>query len=450
MKKFILSILFVLIPCFVFAQSSMRDYPLNSNPTDNDTLLGIDEQQDAVNWAVNNFTFSGIITYLNAQADYLRSAAAFTTANEILVATGSGRNVQRTPVLVDPSGNITNVESIQTNPVPDPEWCFPDSQNPSVTDPCVSWVGGNYITGTAGNDTGNLIFWTKIGGLRTNVGRFDSPSATWNFSSYPLSVLDEAYSDVGWNGSPEVPTKNAVRDKIESLVLGEVNDLVPQGTGESIKITKSGADIFVKNFSAGSGISVATVGNDIEIGNTQTPGEVNDGENVGTGTGNVYAGKSGPNIQLKSFTGGTGISITETPTDITVTNTAGGVSAVRDVGINVFDSDQDVQAITDTAGYAISTNTLNGLNLTGMTCVVAAPGSGTGTTNINVARYRLGAVATMMTTPVTIASGEYFDNDGVVDLTNDDVITGDRLKIFISSLLVGTAPQGLTCTMEFQ
>jgi hypothetical protein len=32
-----------------------------------------------------------------------------------------------------------------------------------------------------------------------------------------LTVADEAYDATAWNGSLEVPTKNAIRDKIESM-----------------------------------------------------------------------------------------------------------------------------------------------------------------------------------------------------------------------------------------
>jgi hypothetical protein len=35
--------------------------------------------------------------------------------------------------------------------------------------------------------------------------------------STELEVSDEAYDATAWNGSLEVPTKNAIRDKIESM-----------------------------------------------------------------------------------------------------------------------------------------------------------------------------------------------------------------------------------------
>lgn len=43
-----------------------------------------------------------------------------------------------------------------------------------------------------------------------------------NSASTDLEVADEAYDATAWNGSLEVPTKNAIRDKIESLTTGAI------------------------------------------------------------------------------------------------------------------------------------------------------------------------------------------------------------------------------------
>lgn len=53
--------------------------------------------------------------------------------------------------------------------------------------------------------------------LSTPVGTY-LPLAGGNLSG-DLTVPDEAYDATAWNGSLEVPTKNAVRDKIEALVI---------------------------------------------------------------------------------------------------------------------------------------------------------------------------------------------------------------------------------------
>lgn len=43
-----------------------------------------------------------------------------------------------------------------------------------------------------------------------------------NSANANLKVLDQAYDATTWNGNDEVPTKNAVRDKIESLTTGAI------------------------------------------------------------------------------------------------------------------------------------------------------------------------------------------------------------------------------------
>lgn len=41
-----------------------------------------------------------------------------------------------------------------------------------------------------------------------------------NVFTQPQSVPDDPYDATAWNGSVEVPTKNAIRDKIESMSSG--------------------------------------------------------------------------------------------------------------------------------------------------------------------------------------------------------------------------------------
>lgn len=77
---------------------------------------------------------------------------------------------------------------------------------------------------------GRIEFWTKPngGGGVTERLRINESGLVQSFGD--LEVPDEAYG-AGWNGSTEVPTKNAVYDKIESLGGG--------GSSAGARITRS-------------------------------------------------------------------------------------------------------------------------------------------------------------------------------------------------------------------
>lgn len=72
-----------------------------------------------------------------------------------------------------------------------------------------------------------------------------------------IIVPDEAYDATNWDGNLEVPTKNAVRDKIESLSAGSGVTVEDEGVSEGTGIT-------TLNFS-GAGCSVTVVGAEAEI-----------------------------------------------------------------------------------------------------------------------------------------------------------------------------------------
>jgi len=54
----------------------------------------------------------------------------------------------------------------------------------------------------------------------------------------------------------------------------------------------------------------------------------------------------------------------------------------------------------------------------------------------------------MLSTKVTISASAYYANDGVVNTSNDDVATGD--KIFVDVDSAGTGTMGLSVTLTFR
>jgi len=73
----------------------------------------------------------------------------------------------------------------------------------------------------------------------------------------------------------------------------------------------------------------------------------------------------------------------------------------------------------------------------------------TGTTDVQVARRRAGANASVLSTIVTMAD-EWFAEDGVVDAANDDLATGDALIPYVIGIHSGTAPNGLSVVITLQ
>lgn len=75
-----------------------------------------------------------------------------------------------------------------------------------------------------------------------------------------ISVPDDAYDATTWNGNVEVPTKNAVRDKIESLSIGGGIDVEDEGVSEATGVTTlnfTGAGVVASD--AGGGVVDVTI-----------------------------------------------------------------------------------------------------------------------------------------------------------------------------------------------
>ena len=91
---------------------------------------------------------------------------------------------------------------------------------------------------------------------------------------------------------------------------------------------------------------------------------------------------------------------------------------------------------------------MNGMNLVNVVVSVAAKGI-TGTTDVQVRRKRDGSDVDMLSTLVTLGD-EWVVEDGVIDATNDDVQTGDRIYADVDAVHTGTAPKGIKIVAEFR
>lgn len=96
-------------------------------------------------------------------------------------------------------------------------------------------------------------------------------------------------------------------------------------------------------------------------------------------------------------------------------------------------------------GVAIPAS-INGYNLTAALASIYTKGS-SGTTTVQIRRYRAGVNADMLSTRITVSYNEYYAADGVIDTTKDDVATGDLIYVDIDTAAVSAS--GLSVALTF-
>lgn len=110
-----------------------------------------------------------------------------------------------------------------------------------------------------------------------------------------INVPDEAYDATTWNGSTEVPTKNAIRDKIESLAAGGAPTnasyvtLGANGTLSDERVLTAGSGISITDGGAGSTVTIASTGGvaSPEDALDQAPGSPNVADDEMAGSGDI-------------------------------------------------------------------------------------------------------------------------------------------------------------------
>lgn len=198
-----------------------------------------------------------------------------------------------------------------------------------------------------------------------------------------LVVPDEAYDATAWNGSLEVPTKNAVRDKIESLGSGitELDDIPDVNAA-----TPANGDVLTWDSTPGEWVPLAPSG-----GSGYTPG----GTDVALADGGTGASLADPNADRILFwddsaggvtwlTAGAGLTITGTTIDA-----SGGEWTLVD---------SDTASASATVDLSVDTSTFNEWKLVGHDVVMSGAnelalqlGSGGGPTWDTGNNYDFGA-----------------------------------------------------------
>lgn len=147
---------------------------------------------------------------------------------------------------------------------------------------------------------------------------------------------------------------------------------------------------------------------------------------------------------------------TTTGTDATRAVTPDGLAGSdygkREVHLALLDDTTDT-SVKDGIGDITFTIPvlMNGWNLVDVEGGVEVTGT-TGTTDIQI--YNITQTADMLSTKITIDSGEYSSltaaTPPVIDTANDDVSTGDRIRIDCDAIHSGTAAKGLWVKLTFQ
>ena len=186
----------------------------------------------------------------------------------------------------------------------------------------------------------------------------ENPVLTWSTSNGDTSTVQlfsNSHPMLSLATSDGVTNREVILDGTKTTINGTVNmgwpqstnnifnddTLVPKSdvvsavgavTGSSLGGTaavfasKTGTTLNMRGITAGAGITVTQNDSDLTITNADGASNLT-GKSLG-GTAAVFASKAGTTLSLRGITGGTGITVTENASDITITN-ADGWSAQR-------------------------------------------------------------------------------------------------------------------------
>lgn len=149
-------------------------------------------------------------------------------------------------------------------------------------------------------------------------------------------------------------------DDMLITTTAEANTASSLGTGTPIYANKVGANLLFKSVKAGTGVSLYDSGSEITISSTGGvgSGEVNTASSLGTGEG-VFKTKSGVDLQFKSLKAGTNVTLSSTADEVTINATGGGGGGTWDgfADITNFGAVGDFIPLTDGGGTGTNNDT---------------------------------------------------------------------------------------------
>ncbi len=154
-------------------------------------------------------------------------------------------------------------------------------------------------------------------------------------------------------------------------------------------------------------------------------------------------------INVPAASAGTTSTGTSTTEAVTPDGLAGSIFGTKTVTILVSDPAGSAITVGDGAAYWRVPSTLNGMNLVAVAAALTTVSS-SGIPTVQI--YNLTQTADMLTTKLTIDASETDSSTAataaVIDAANDDVATGNMLRIDID--VAGTGAKGLMVEMQFQ
>lgn len=149
-------------------------------------------------------------------------------------------------------------------------------------------------------------------------------------------------------------------DDMLITTTAEANTAASLGTGTSIYANKVGPNLLFKSVKAGTGVSLYDSGSEITISSTGGvgSGEANTASNAGTGVG-VFKTKNGVDLQFKSLKAGSNITLSSTADEVTITSTGGGGGGTWEgfADITTYGAVGDFVPLTDGGGTGTNNDT---------------------------------------------------------------------------------------------